>query len=173
MVIVDYILAIVMQGWPLSIWHIQEHVNKICAAKYDAQFPASRIGKNWVDCFLEHHHDCLKSYWSCPLDNLQACTVDPHNKKLFFNLLAETLASDDSKDALIHLWPIIPEHIYGAGKTGIQMGAGTHKQVVGPAKGCIQHQQHSGNRENITVIVTICADGTSLAPAVIFKGNGY
>ena len=27
--------------------------------------------------------------------------------------------------------------------------------------------------ENITVIVTICADGTSLPPAVLFKGQAF
>lgn len=99
--------------------------------------------------------------------------MNPHNKKLFLYLLAKTLAGDDSEDAPAHLQPIIPEHIYGADKTGIQMGIGNRKHVVGPAKGHVQHQQRSGNQENITVIVTICADGTSLAPAVIFKGSGY
>jgi hypothetical protein len=35
------------------------------------------------------------------------------------------------------------------------------------------YQQRGGTRENITIIVTICADGTSTPPAVIFKGNAY
>jgi len=45
--------------------------------------------------------------------------------------------------------------------------------VYGATGEKVQHQQHSGGRENITVIVTICADGTSLPPAVIFKGDSY
>jgi hypothetical protein len=36
-----------------------------------------------------------------------------------------------------------------------------------------QYQQIGGDHENITVIVTICADGTSTPPAVIFMGKGY
>ncbi|PPQ95582.1 hypothetical protein CVT25_000809 [Psilocybe cyanescens] len=35
------------------------------------------------------------------------------------------------------------------------------------------YQQRAGTRENITGIVTICADGTTIRPAVIFKGNAY
>jgi hypothetical protein len=36
-----------------------------------------------------------------------------------------------------------------------------------------QYQQGDGDRENITVLVTICEDGESTPPAVIFKGNAY
>ncbi|KIO07587.1 hypothetical protein M404DRAFT_135527, partial [Pisolithus tinctorius Marx 270] len=37
----------------------------------------------------------------------------------------------------------------------------------------IQHQQCDGNRENITVMVAICADGSSIAPTIIYKGQGF
>ena len=50
---------------------------------------------------------------------------------------------------------------------------GLSNEVIGTAGKCVQHQQKTGNRENITVIVTICADGTSMPPAVIFKGLKY
>jgi hypothetical protein len=36
-----------------------------------------------------------------------------------------------------------------------------------------QYQQHAGTRENTTVLMTICADGTALPPAVVFKGQAY
>ena len=36
-----------------------------------------------------------------------------------------------------------------------------------------QYQQIEGDCENITVIVTICVDGMSIAPTVIFKGKGF
>ncbi|PBK71770.1 hypothetical protein ARMSODRAFT_973349 [Armillaria solidipes] len=49
----------------------------------------------------------------------------------------------------------------------------TAEQIVGPAGETIQHQQQSGNQENITILVTICEDGTSIAPAVIFKGEYF
>lgn len=37
----------------------------------------------------------------------------------------------------------------------------------------MQKKQGDGGRENTTVMVTICADGTSLKPLVIFKGKNY
>ncbi|KAI4519568.1 hypothetical protein K525DRAFT_205727, partial [Schizophyllum commune Loenen D] len=45
--------------------------------------------------------------------------------------------------------------------------------IVGRKSKGRAHQQSGGSRENITVIVTICTDGTALPPTVIFKGKGY
>ncbi|KAE9386129.1 hypothetical protein BT96DRAFT_960643 [Gymnopus androsaceus JB14] len=59
---------------------------------------------------------------------------------------------------------------YGGDETGIQSGIGTTEYVVGRKGKGVQHQQRDGNRENITVLPTICADGTNLVPAIIFKG---
>ena len=69
--------------------------------------------------------------------------------------------------------PIPPELIYGADEMGIQQGLGCQTRVIGNNGKKIQHLRRSGTRENITVIVTICADGTSLPPAVIFKGESF
>ncbi|CAK5275006.1 unnamed protein product [Mycena citricolor] len=46
-------------------------------------------------------------------------------------------------------------------------------RVVGTAGEKTQHLQSDGGRENTTVVVTICADGTSLRPVVIFKGKKF
>lgn len=37
----------------------------------------------------------------------------------------------------------------------------------------LHYQQVGGSRENTTVIITICANGSGLLPAVIFKGQAY
>lgn len=63
--------------------------------------------------------------------------------------------------------------IWAADEAGFQPSGGTGERVIGGAKIKTQHQQRGGSRENITVIVTIGADGTSTSPAVIFKGKSY
>lgn len=68
---------------------------------------------------------------------------------------------------------IPPELHYGTDESGLQKGVGQKIRGLGAAKKKIQHQQRSGDRENITVIVTICGDGTLTAPAVIYKGKGF
>ncbi|KAF8220795.1 DDE-domain-containing protein, partial [Tricholoma matsutake] len=67
--------------------------------------------------------------------------------------------------------PVSPELMFATDETGVQQGLGTWQRIIGPKGKKVQHQQRSGDRENTTVIVTICAYGTSLPPAVIFKGE--
>ncbi len=61
----------------------------------------------------------------------------------------------------------------GADETGIQTGIGVTERVIGPVGQKMQYQQRSGNRENITVLPTICADGTSVPPIIIYKGEAF
>ena len=53
------------------------------------------------------------------------------------------------------------------------MGHHKRSKVFGPTGQKIQHQQHGENRENVTVLPCICADGTSIPPLVILKGSSY
>jgi hypothetical protein len=140
-------------------------VEEICRARYGDGFEG--IGQNWTARFLEKHSARLKLYWSRPLDNSRARAVNPITKKAFFDLFELAVEGEEGEE------PIPAELMYGSDETGIQQGIGTRERVLGAAGKRVQHQQRSGDRENITVIVTICADGTSLAPAVIFKGEHY
>ncbi|KIO07658.1 hypothetical protein M404DRAFT_103207, partial [Pisolithus tinctorius Marx 270] len=64
----------------------------------------------------------------------------------------------------------IEQHnIYGVDEMGCQPAGGEQEYVIGAWKTGPQYQQRGGSCENITVIVTICADGTATSPAVIFK----
>ena len=47
------------------------------------------------------------------------------------------------------------------------------ERIVGHRGSKIQHKSGSANRENVTALVTICADGTTLKPTVIFKGRNF
>jgi hypothetical protein len=53
------------------------------------------------------------------------------------------------------------------------VGEGGKEHVFGRKGEPAPYQQCDGSCENITVIVTICADGTSITPAVIYKGTGH
>lgn len=68
---------------------------------------------------------------------------------------------------------IPPELMYGGDETGIQEASGQKEKVFGKRGKRTVHQERTGSRENITVLVTICADGSALKPAVIYKGKGF
>ncbi|KAF8551421.1 hypothetical protein OG21DRAFT_1417964, partial [Imleria badia] len=71
--------------------------------------------------------------------------VNEHTNSAWFNLLGNTIQTHKI------------EHncVWAADETGFQPGGGLSQQVIGAAKKQVQHQQHDGNQENITVMVTI------------------
>ena len=167
-VIIEYTIQVANQGHGLSLRRLEEHANEILQSRMGEDF--NGVGKNWASRFLEKHSDRLWSYWCHPLDSSRARAGNPQTKKKFFDMLEASIIGDDAdKDTE----PIPDELIFGSDETGIQQGLGTRQRIIGPKGKKVQHQQRSGDRENITVIVTICADGTSLPPAVIFKGESF
>lgn len=166
-IVLTYTINLADRGFPLSQRRLREHVNEICRAKYGDEFPESGVGKQWIPRFLDKNSDRLKPYWSRALDKSRARAVNPITKEAFFTLVKNVINGGDGED------PIPPELIYGTDETGLQEGIGTRERVYGGVGKKVQHQQRCGTRENITVIATICADGSTLPPAVIFKGEGY
>ena len=60
--------------------------------------------------------------------------------------------------------PIQEENIYRTDKSGFFPEGGVRVCVIGARGTKTQHQQSDGGRENTTVIVMICTDGTLLKP---------
>ena len=153
------------RGFPLSHRRIKEHVDEICHARHGDTFPQNGVGPSWTHRFVSDHCSQIGAYWSKGLDRSRARAVNPTTKKEYFDLLQKVMHGEGDI--------IPPELIYGADESGFQSGIGQSERVFGAAGQQCQYQQRSGNRENITVIVTICGDGTTTAPAVIFKGEGF
>ena len=168
-VILEFALEIASRGWPLDKEHIRAHINAICQARLGGIFPKNGVGLNWVDQFLKCHTDRIQTYRSHPLEALHGKVVNEYTHRNYFDILRHMLETGDDGG------PLLPENIYGSDETGFWTGEGSSNwKVVGPAGKQIQHQQKTGNRENITAMVTICANGSSpVPPAVIFKGNKY
>jgi hypothetical protein len=161
--VIDYAIEMSNRGFPLSHRRLKEHVDEILCARLGDQFPGEGVGKNWTQRFVEKHSDRLKSSWATPLDSKRGRAVNPSTNDAWWELLGD----------ISQKYNIKPHNTYGVDEFGTQTGAGERERVIGPKKHGPHYQQRSGNRENITVIVTICADGTALPPAVIFKGSAY
>jgi hypothetical protein len=167
-VVSDYSLELAARGFPLSHKRLKEHVDEVVRARGGGSqiFPESGVGINWTSQFVECHHE-LQMHWSQRLDHSRSRAVNPITKEAFFKLFRETVEGNGEEDV------IVSELIWGADETGFQEGIGGKERVIGPKIKSIQHQQRGGDRENITAIVGICADGTSIPPAIIFKGECF
>ena len=164
-VLIEYAIQIALQGHGFTMECLEEHANQILRMRLGQEFPG--VGKNWTAQFMEKHSDRLSTYWSSPLDHSRARAANPNTKEVFYNLVERVINGEDGKE------PISDELIYAADETGIQRGLGVKQRIIGPTGRNIIHQQESGDRENITSLVTICADGTDLPPVIIFKGEYF
>jgi len=122
------------------------------------------LGKNWVDNFLVRHNRRLSTHWSRPLDSACACALNLDVVNHWFELLKKHLVPEDGE-------PILPENIYNMDESGFPPQDTLCKRVIGCRGVQSQHCTAAANRENVMVIITICADGTVIRPRVIFKGQ--
>lgn len=107
--------------------------------------------------------DELGRFWTRSLDTARGHAVNPTTHDQWFTLLEGAMTSLGIEE----------DCIWAADETGFQPGGGNKERVFGPSGAKIQYQQRDGNRENITVMVTICADGTEIPPTVIYKGKAF
>lgn len=66
---------------------------------------------------------------------------------------------------------ILPGNLYGMDESGFPTAYVGKERVVRARGTKTQHKQGGANHENITGVVTICADGTTVRPLLIFKGK--
>ncbi|KAF9493872.1 hypothetical protein BDN71DRAFT_1394190 [Pleurotus eryngii] len=197
--VIKFAVEMANRGFPLTHHRLKKHVDEICRAKLGDKFPEGGVGKNWTDRFLERHSDSLSFYWGHHLKDKQGRAVNPTTNKAWFDLLEKTLAGEmdyefdmdmpgltgegedmdedenvtEEGDDISECIPIEARDMYRVDESGYNPAGGPRLRVIGPAGKKTQHQQGSSNRENTTVIVTICSDGTSLRPMVIFKGKYF
>ncbi len=129
---------------------------------YRARFPnAEPLGSNWYDRFKARHHKRLKTAWASSFDSQRAAGLNPTAVSAYFNTVSRIYEEED-----------VPEWCrYGCDETGFWGNISASVRVIGCRSARAQLLQQSGDRENTTVMATICADGSSLPPFVIFKGE--
>lgn len=163
--VVQYCEELANRGFPLSHRRLQDIVDNFIKVREGPSSNFVGVGKNWTNHFLEKHADRLSTYWSKSLDSKRGKAVNPTTNTLYLDSLEAALDEDGE--------PIPPHRIFQVDEIGFLYGVGEKERVIGSKGKKVQHQQRSGTRETITVIPTICADGTSIPPAVIFKGEAF
>lgn len=159
-VLVDFIGESADRGLPLSHKNIKAHANAIIAGR---DKPGEPVGEWWVGRFLERYRDELQTHWSKSLATERARALNPEAVKAWFDLVEKECISKGIKR----------ENIYGMDESGFPPANQGRQRVVGRRGTKSQHKSGGANRENVTVLVTICADGTTLRPTIIFKGKNF
>lgn len=157
--LVDLILVSLDWGVPLTNTDIISYANTILKQIFGED--AEEVGKAWVERFLDWHYDKLQTYWSKPLDTLRANSLNPDAVKGWFKILQEEVVDKN----------IPEENIFAMDESGFPPSDQGTQRVVGRVGNKIQHKSGGASRENVTALVTICANGTALPPTIIFKGK--
>ena len=117
---------------------------------------------SWVTRFFHRNHDTLLTAWSTPIETSRHNANSRPKYRLYFNLLHQKMTE----------YSIEPAHTYNMDEKGFAIGVmGRSKRVFDKllySKRQYKQSIHDGNREWVTVLATICADGSHLPPGVIF-----
>lgn len=157
-VLVEFIKESADRGFPLNHESIIMYGNAILQA---TQGLDAELGRQWIWAFLDRHEAELQTHWSKPLDSQRARALNPEVTAGWFELVKKFIVDAG----------VPAENIYGMDESGFPPSHQGKERVVGNRGTKTQHKQGGANRENVTALVTICADGSVLKPMIIYKGK--
>ena len=105
-------------------------------------------------------HPELKAKWTT---GLEQCCAQSLNR-------AAVAGFYDHLQHLQEKYDIPDENIYNMDEKGIQLGMGKRVHALVNRDQKTVHQVEDGNRELVTIIECVCADGKAIRPSAVFKG---
>ena len=154
--LVKYIDGLCARGLPPSKHMIRNFAQEICHKE---------IGKEWVSRFLHRHHIELVSKWTMGLDHNRSRADSAFKYTLYFELLRKK----------IEQYRVEPQHTYNMDEKGFLVGIlSKMKRIFSRRRykeGSIKQLIQDRNREWITTIAAICADGSALSPGLIYQAT--
>lgn len=138
------------RGYPLSLSTIGSYASEIAGAP---------VGISWPKRFKVRHPD-LKVKWTSGLEECRAKALNRPIVHDYFTLLGDTIDRYDIK----------LKNIYNMDEKGIQLGIGDRIAALVDRDQKVVQKIESGNRDLVTIIECICADGTVLRPSVVLQG---
>ena len=126
---------------------------------------SDRCSKIWVTRFLHRYHDRLKSVWATGMDANRHNADSGYKYELYFEALQQKITQ----------YRLRPEHTYNMDEKGFAIGVlGRSKRIFSRRqyeRGEVRQARQDGSREWVSLLATICADGTALPPGIIFASK--
>ena len=127
-----------------------------------AQTPCS---ESWVTRFLHRHQHELTIQWVTGMDSNRHHAESEDKYRMYFNLLLQKIAE----------YNLEPAHTYNMDEKGFAIGVlGRTKRIFSRRqweKKEVKQASQDGNREWVSLLACICADGTALPPGIIFASK--
>tara|TARA_R110002003_G_scaffold699_2_gene21084 strand:- start:4978 stop:6333 length:1356 start_codon:yes stop_codon:yes gene_type:complete len=121
------------------------------------------IGKCWADRFVKKNHIELLARWTSAIDASRHKADSAFKYSLYFELLRQKIEE----------YGIDSRHIYNMDEKGFLICILSKSKRIfsrhAYEAGKLKAQLPDGNREWITTLACICADGSALTPALIYQ----
>lgn len=151
-----HIKRLTERGLPPTRQMIQSYASYI--AKKD-------VSMTWTDRFVKRHRKDLVTSWTTGLDRNRHNADSEAKYKLYYQLLHEKIEKHS----------VQPRHTYNMDEKGFLLGiTGRSKRVFNrPLFNSRQVRQalQDGSREWISTIACICADGSYVDPALVYRSD--
>ncbi|RKK76286.1 hypothetical protein BFJ68_g18047 [Fusarium oxysporum] len=155
-IIVQFILDLDSRGFPPRLRGVEEMANRLLADR-----DAPPVGKRWASNFVKRQKE-LKTRFFRRYDYQRAKCEDPTIIRNWFRLVENTIAK----------YGVRSDEIYNFEETGFMMGVIASGMVVtGTERRGRPKSVQPGNREWITVIQAINAEGQAIPPFIIGAGQ--
>jgi len=151
-ILVEWLKVQGRRGVPVGPSTLGDHAAAIAGPNKD-------IGQSWPHRFMKRHPD-LKTKWTQSLEKCRANNVNYATIMNFRDIFEEVVA----------FFNIPPENMYNMDEKGLQLGVGKRIAAIIDRDQKQVYSLEDGDRELVTVVETVCADGTALNPSFIFKG---
>ena len=120
----------------------------------------------WVSDLLRRHTDRLLTAWTTPMEAGRHQADSYEKYRCYFDLVHSKMAQ----------YELLPENTYNMDEKGFAIGVtGRSKRIFDKVlygKKQFKQSLHDGNREWVTLLACICADGTALPPGIIYSAAG-
>jgi hypothetical protein len=151
--IVRYIEGLTKQGLPPTRAMIQN---------FSSEIAKKRLSERWVSRFLDRNASHLISKWTTGMDATRHKAGSMGQYSLYFDLIHHKIEEYDIK----------PAHTYNMDEKGFMIGVtGRSKRVFSRSqweKKEVTASLKDGSREWVTLLATICSDGTALPPGILY-----
>src|SRR4051812_1855043 len=153
--IVQYILDLDSKGFPPRLCGVEDMANHLLAERN-----AGRVGTRWASNFVKRQPH-LATRFNRKYDYQRAKCEDPKLIGDWFRLVENIIAK----------YGIVDADIYNFDETGFMMGViSTAIVVTSSERAGRAKAKQPGNREWVTMIQAISADGWALPPFIVIKG---
>ncbi|KAF6527778.1 hypothetical protein HZS61_008080 [Fusarium oxysporum f. sp. conglutinans] len=154
--IIQFIIDLDSRGFPPRLRGVEEMANRLLADR-----DASPVGKRWASNFVRRHKE-LKTRFFHKYDCQRAKCEDATVIRNWFRLIENTIAK----------YGIRLDDIYNFDETGFMMGMIASGMVVtGAERRGRPKSVQPGNREWVTVIQAINAEGRAIQPFIVVAGQ--